>query len=59
MGAFFGGNAEEMCKLLMTCDENIQYDYKNLNGFIARVHDESHLNRLDFKKCGIIQKRIN
>ena len=45
VGAFYGGNTEEMCKLLMTCDENIQWDYKNLNGFIAKVHDESHLNR--------------
>ena len=45
VGAFYGGNAEEMCKLLMTCDENIKYDYNKLNGFIALVHDESHLNR--------------
>ena len=45
VGAFYGGNALEMCKLLMTCDDNIQHDYKKLGGFIARVHDESHLNR--------------
>ena len=45
VGAFYGGNVEEMCMLLMTCDENIQYDYNELNGFIALIHDESHLNR--------------
>ena len=46
VGAFFGGSPHEMCMLLMTCHQNIQYDYNTLDGFIARVHDESHLNRL-------------
>ena len=49
VGAFYGGNSLEMIKLLKTCDENIQKDFKNLNGFIARVHDESHLNRYNNK----------
>ena len=45
VGAFFGGTSGEMFRLLMTCYENIQYDYNELNGFIALVHDESHLNK--------------
>ena len=34
-----------MLKLMSTCDANIQRDFQELNGFIALVHDESHLNR--------------
>ena len=45
VGSFYGGSSLEMRKLIKTCHENIQYDYKQLNGFIAKVHDESHLNR--------------
>ena len=44
VGSFFGGNAKEMFNLMTTCHKNIQYDLEKLN-FIARVHDESHLNR--------------
>ena len=45
VGSFYGGNSNEMIKLLNTCDKNIKSDFKNLNGFIAKVHDESHLNK--------------
>ena len=45
VGAFYGGSGIEMYKLFKTCHENIQYDFNKLNGFIAFVHDESHLNR--------------
>lgn len=45
VGAFFGGSSREMIKLMQTCHENIQADFNNLDGYIARVHDESHLNR--------------
>ena len=45
VGALYGGNYYEMMALLRTCSKNIQYDYNNLNGFVAIVHDESHLNR--------------
>jgi hypothetical protein len=44
VGSFFGGSQKEMKSLMKKCLENIQYDLKELN-FIARVQDESHLNR--------------
>ena len=34
-----------MIKLLHTCNTNIKQDFNNLNGYIAKVHNESHLNR--------------
>jgi hypothetical protein len=45
VGSFYGGTGDEMHKLLTTCNESIQYDFKELNGFIAVWHDESHLNK--------------
>jgi hypothetical protein len=45
VGSFYGGSSNEMIKLLETCDRNVKTDFKNLNGFIASVHDESHLNK--------------
>lgn len=45
VGTFYGGTGDEMYKLLTTCHDNIQYDLRELNGFVAFVHDESHLNR--------------
>jgi hypothetical protein len=45
VGSFYGGNSNEMIKLLETCDQNIKADFNKLNGFIALVHDESHLNK--------------
>jgi hypothetical protein len=47
-GAFWGGRVEHVFQLIMTCDENVKYDYEKLNGFVAHQHDESHLNRFDF-----------
>jgi len=44
VGSFFGGSQKEMKSLMTKCHENIQYDLRELN-FIARVQDESHLNR--------------
>ncbi|PKN03726.1 hypothetical protein CVU75_00830 [Candidatus Dependentiae bacterium HGW-Dependentiae-1] len=43
VGAFYGGKREEFFKLLDTVTENITTDLSR--GVIARVHDESHLNR--------------
>lgn len=43
VGAFYGGKREEFFKLLDTITENIVTDLAR--GVIARVHDESHLNR--------------
>ena len=43
VGAFYGGKREEFFKLLDTITENITTDLAR--GVIARVHDESHLNR--------------
>lgn len=45
VGSFFGGNSNEMKKLMTKCHQNIQFDLRELN-FIARVQDESHLNKL-------------
>ena len=47
VGAFYGGKSHEMLKLLQTCLDNIMRDFKDLNGYIAHVHDESHLNRFN------------
>ena len=47
VGSFFGGSPLEMCKLIMTCHTNIQYDNTQLNGFVAKMHYESHLNRFE------------
>ena len=43
MGSFNGGNAVDYLKLIRKCSENIHIDYKT--GYIAKVHDESHLNK--------------
>lgn len=43
VGAFYGGKREQFFKLLCMICENITTDLAR--GVIARVHDESHLNR--------------
>lgn len=43
-GAFFGGCRDEMIHLAGVMHTNIMQDLKRLN-YIARWHDESHLNR--------------
>ena len=43
MGSFNGGNAVDYLKLIRKCSENIHIDYET--GYIAKVHDESHLNK--------------
>jgi hypothetical protein len=48
VGSFYGGTGDEMHKLLTTCNESIQYDFQELNEFIAVWHDESHLNKYKF-----------
>mmetsp|Transcript_4871 Transcript_4871/g.7599 ORF Transcript_4871/g.7599 Transcript_4871/m.7599 type:complete len:390 (-) Transcript_4871:111-1280(-) len=45
VGAFWGGKASEVINLLQSCRDGIQWDFNNLDGYIARVHDESHVNR--------------
>jgi len=42
-GGFYGGSAQEFLKLVKECSENIKKDLSN--NFIAKWHDESHLNR--------------
>lgn len=42
-GAFYGGTKDEFIKLIYTAQENINIDLAR--GYIARVNDESHLNK--------------
>jgi len=48
VGAFWGGSSSQIIQLLTVCDANIQKDFREMNGYIAKVHDESHLNRYFF-----------
>ncbi len=61
-GAFWGGRVEHVFQLIVTCDENVKYDYEKLNGFVAHQHDESHLNRFDFSNykifLGLLYSRL-
>lgn len=43
MGGVNGGTSEEYLKMIKTLAQNIRTDYNN--GIIAKVHDESHINR--------------
>lgn len=43
MGSLNGGTYQAYMKLIETCSENTHKDYDR--GFIAMVHDESHLNK--------------
>lgn len=43
MGSLNGGKSADYLKLVETCSKNTHIDYDN--GFIAMVHDESHLNK--------------
>lgn len=43
MGSFNGGKAEDFIKFAEVCSRNTHIDYDN--GVMARVHDESHLNK--------------
>jgi histo-blood group ABO system transferase len=42
-GGFYGGSRQEFIKMITTCSEKIDKDLER--GFIAKWHDESHLNR--------------
>ena len=55
MGGVNGGTSKAYIKMIETLAFNIREDYKN--GIIARVHDESHINRY-FKNhpCKILPK---
>lgn len=55
MGGVNGGTSEAYIKMIETLAFNIREDYKN--GIMARVHDESHINRY-FKNhpCKILPK---
>ena len=43
MGSLNGGRTEAYLKLVEECSKNTHIDYDN--GFVAMVHDESHLNK--------------
>ncbi len=53
-GAFYGGTQEEFIKLVHAAQENVDIDLAR--GFIARINDESHLNRyfIDFPPTVIL-----
>lgn len=50
MGSLNGGRTKEYLELVRVCAENTRIDYET--GIIAKVHDESHLNKyLSEHKC--------
>lgn len=56
MGGFNGGTPNAYLSMIRTLCHNIRTDYEN--GIIAKVHDESHINRyLRDHKCKIIGPR--
>lgn len=45
VGSLYGGRTLQMLHLLLECNENMQWDYDELNGYVARRGEESYLNR--------------
>jgi hypothetical protein len=56
MGGINGGKSYDYLKMIEILAYNINYDYQR--GIIARVHDESHINRyLHSRPCKILSKQ--